>query len=147
MTELRQLTQNDFNSIKDLFYKVFTGAPWFDDWSDDARLTAYITDLTGNRNSLAYGFYEDGELVGISLGSIRHWFSGTEYNIDELCILTERQGRGLGKAFVSAIEEAVRDRGIPRIFLQTDTAMPAYEFYKKLGFTELTTHVSFNKDL
>ncbi len=147
MTEIKQLGSESFDQIRSLFYSVFTAAPWFDDWSNENQLTAYIRDITGNPNSLSYGLFEDGRLVGISLGYIKHWCAGTEYLIDEFCILTECQGRGLGRAFISGIEDKLRERGILRIFLQTGADVPAYSFYKRNGFEELVGHISFTKSL
>lgn len=44
------------------------------------------------------------------MGNIRHWYSGTEYSIDELCKKTEEQGRGLGTAFLGEIERFIRKK-------------------------------------
>ena len=145
--ELVKLGTGDKGIIKELFRSVFTNAPWNDDWSDDEQLDNYIMDLTGNRNSLSLGYFEEGKLVGMTLGNIKHWFRGTEYVIDEFCILTERQGSGLGSAFIEAVERYLSEHGVCAVFLQTDEDMPAYQFYKKRGFTELKGHVSFYKGL
>ena len=145
--ELTQLSIKDKDIIKELFGSVFMNAPWYDDWSNEAQLDAYITDLIGNPNSLTLGYIEDGRLLGVTMGFIKHWYKGTEYVIDEFCILTERQGTGLGSAFIEALEKFLPEHGIEHIFLQTDDTMPAYNFYLKRGFTELKGHVSFSKDL
>lgn len=144
-TELRTLNINNIDEIKDFFFNIFTREPWNDDWSDKIQLHAYITDLIGNSNSLALGLFENGNMVGLSMGSIKHWYSGTEYYIDEFCIKTEEQGRGLGKEFLGAIETFIIQKGIHHIFLQTERTTPAYSFYKKNGFFELENHVSFVK--
>ena len=84
--ELKKLTAADRPAIRSLFLDVFSNAPWNDDWSDEAQLNAYLDDLTGNRNSLSLGFFDGERLIGLALGNIRHWFRGTEYYIDELCV-------------------------------------------------------------
>ncbi len=145
--ELKKLTVQDRDIITDLFRDVFTHEPWNDDWSDGAQLDAYIGDLTGQRNSLALGFFDGERLTALSLGFVKHWFAGTEYVIDEFCVDRNRQGRGTGTAFLEAIEEYLREHGIFRIFLQTGKDMPAYSFYLKNGFRELEGHVSFSKEL
>ena len=126
---------------------MFTHEPWLDDWSDRAQLDAYIDDLTGQRNSLALGFFDGERLIGLSLGFVKHWFAGTEYVVDEFCVDRHSQGRGTGTAFLQAIEGYLRERGIFRIFLQTGKDMPAYAFYLKNGFRELEGHVSFSKEI
>ena len=143
--QVKQLDNSDIEDIKKLFVEVFTNEPWNDDWSDPEQLHAYITDLTGNRNSLSLGLYENEELIGISLGSIMHWCTGTEYYIYEFCIRTDKQGRGLGTYLLQQAEEYSKKHGATHIFLQTERTVPAYEFYKSNGFAELKEHVSLFK--
>ena len=85
--------------------------------------------------------------IGISLGYIKHWYTGTEYIIDELCIRKEKQGNGAGTFFLQSMEKAIKELGLRQIFLQTEADVPAYQFYKKNGFTELEKHVSFAKEI
>ncbi len=143
----RQLTPGSFEEIKALFREVFTGEPWKDDWSDDRQLSMYITELVCSGNSLTFGLFDGEELIGLSLGHIKHWFSGTEYYIEEFCVRTERQGEGLGTEFIRSIEDFLREMDIEHIFLQTGRQMPAYGFYLKNGFEELVDHVSFIRKL
>ncbi len=145
--EFRRIGPGQAEEIKALFLSVFTAEPWNDDWSDQEQLDAYIRDLTGQGNSLAYGLYESGNLIGVSMGNIKHWFTGTEYYIDEFCIRPDRQRRGAGTLFLNKIENAIRDMGLKQIFLQTESTVPAYGFYRKNGFCELKEHVSFAKRL
>lgn len=146
-TELRKLNMDNMKEIKEFFFDVFTNEPWNDDWSDQDQLHAYMIDLIGNSNSLALGLFENGNMVGLTMGNIRHWYSGTEYYIDELCIKTEEQGRGLGTQFLEAIEAYIKERGMKHIFLQTERNVPAYNFYKRNGFFELDDHVSLVKQI
>lgn len=136
---------NQLEQIRDLFISVFTAEPWNDDWSDQEQLTRYLTDLTGQANSLSYGLFEGDTLIGIALGHIKHWFTGTEYCIEELCIRTDRQGGGIGTHFLHEIEEAVKQLGVEQIFLQTSEDVPAYHFYQKNGFIPLQGHISLTR--
>lgn len=147
MFEVKRLNIDNKESIKEVFVSVFTKEPWNDDWSDKEQLDMYITDLIGQGYSLTYGLYDDDVLIGISMGYIKHWYSGTEYIINELCIKTERQGAGAGTFFIAEIEKAIKELGLKQIFLLTDSNVPAYDFYKKNGFVEVTTNVSFAKML
>ncbi len=137
----------DAAAVKALFFSVFTREPWNDDWSDQEQLDSYIHDLTGQSNSLTYGLYEGEKLIGVSMGIIKHWYSGTEYCIDEFCIQTEKQGLGLGTLFLNEIEKGIKALGLTKIFLQTEKTVPAYRFYQKNGFIELKEHVSFAKQI
>lgn len=145
--DFRQIGQSEIAEIKALFLSVFTAQPWNDDWSDGKQLDLYLDDLTGHRNSLTFGLYEDGRLIALSMGHIRHWYSGTEYFIDELCVRTERQHCGVGTHFVREIERAIRAMGVVHLFLLTEKTVPAYDFYRKNGFAELRENVAFCKRL
>ena len=139
MLSIKRLSIKDKEIITDVFTSVFTKAPWNDDWSDKAQLDMYINDLVGQGYSLTYGLFDDDELIGIALGYVKHWYSGTEYIINEFCIKTERQGAGAGSFFIAEIEKAIKELGIKQIFLLTDSNVPAYQFYKKNGFNEEQT--------
>ncbi len=133
--------------MAELYKTTFSGEPWNDDWSDADQLRAYIKDLACSENSLCYGLLEDGKLAAVSIGNIRHWWEGTNYNIDEFCVSPEFQGKGIGSRFMKMIEEEAARRGVRGIFLQTDSDKPSYTFYKKNGFTDLELHVSLFKSL
>ena len=143
--ELRELTIRDRDLITQLFTDVFTNEPWNDDWSDARQLDAYISDLTGQSYSLTLGYFDGDRMVGLSMGHVKHWYTGTEYFIDEFCVARQYQGKGVGTGFMKAIEAFLLERQIVQIFLQTDRNAPAYAFYLHRGFHELTDHVSFAK--
>lgn len=142
---IKRLNMDYFEEIKQLFVSVFTKEPWNDDWSDEAQLNAYMTGLIENNNSLVLGFYDEEKLIGLAMGRIKHWYTGTEFYIDELCIKTEEQGKGLGTRFIKEMEQYLLSIGIVQMFLLTERTAPAYEFYKKNGFYELTGNVAFAK--
>ena len=143
----KRLDESAADSVRELFFSVFTKEPWNDDWSDENQLRLYIQDLIGQNNSLTFGLYEDEELIGLSMGRIKHWYTGTEYCIDELCIRTARQGEGIGTLFVSEMEKACRELGLTHIFLLTENNVPAFAFYQKCGFYQLENNVAFAKEL
>ena len=145
--ELKRLSLNDKDAIKVLFAGVFTGNPWNDDWSDREQLDLYIEDLCGQSYSLTYGLFDGSELIGLSMGYIKHWYTGTEYIINELCIKTDRQGSGAGTIFLTQIEKAIKEIGLKQIFLLTDRNVPAYNFYKKNGYVEESSLVAFAKSV
>lgn len=131
----------------ELYRVSFAGEPWNDDWSDTEQLMAYVREISGGYNALNYGLLIDGRLAAMSLGMIRHWWEGTNYNVEELCVCPELRGQGLGTRFMSMIEEDVKSRGLAGIFLQTDSDKPAYRFYHRNGFKDLDEHVSLYKSL
>ncbi|MBO4899739.1 MAG: GNAT family N-acetyltransferase [Lachnospiraceae bacterium] len=128
-----------------LYKSAFFGEPWNDDWSDEEQLTEYIKEKSGGFRAINYGLRLDGKLVALSLGQITHWWEGTNYVLEELCVSPEYQGTGIGTRFMALIEADLKKQDVKGIFLQTDSDKPAYKFYQKNGFKEVSKHVSFFK--
>ena len=141
------LDESYLDEMAELYKNAFAGEPWNDDWSNREQLYEYIKEISGAYNCLNFGLKMDGKLVAMSLGMIRHWWEGTNYNIEELCVLPELQGRGMGSRFMELIENDIQTRGVVGIFLQTDNDKPAYKFYKIIGFGDLGAHVSLYKNI
>ena len=142
-----ELDDSYLPQMAELFRDAFSGEPWNDNWSDTEQLMEYMKDISKAYSQLNYGLLIDGRLVGMSVGKIKHWWEGTEYAIDEICVSPEYQGQGLGSKFLSLIESAIREKGLGGIFLQTDNDKPAYRFYHKNGFRDLASHMSLYKSL
>ena len=113
--ELKQLDISNIERIKNFFADVFTNEPWNDDWSNEEQLHYYIMDLIGQTNSLTLGFFLKGEMVGLSMGHIKHWYSGTEYCIDEFCVCRTKQGLGIGTKFLKSVEQYIVSRDMTQI--------------------------------
>ena len=144
---LIELNESYLPQMAELMKGAFGGEPWNDDWSDAKQLSEYVKDMSMAYNPLNYGLMMDGKLVGMSVGKVNHWWEGTSYVIEELCISPAYQGQGLGSKFLGLIEEKIREKGVAGIFLQTDSDKPAYSFYHKNGFKDLGTHVSMYKSI
>ena len=131
--------------MAELYKTAFGQEPWNDDWSDAKQLAEYIKEISTSYNSLNYGLLINGKLAALSIGMIRHWWEGTNYNIEEFCVSPDIQGQGIGSRFMGMIETDIQKRGLCGIFLQTDNDKPSYNFYSKNNFIELESHVSFYK--
>jgi predicted N-acetyltransferase YhbS len=72
---------------------------------------------------------DDGQVVGSARGVV----SGNACEIRAVCVDPSRQGRGLGRALVRAVEEAHPD--VERFELTTNTVVPGnVEFYERQGY-------------
>ncbi len=143
---IKEMEIESLLEIKSLFREVFSNPPWNEDWSNEEQLDNYLKDLVEVRNPIIFGLYEEKDLIGVSIGRIKHWCAGIEYFIEELCLRADYQGRGYGRRFFASMENELIGRGIHTIFLMTDRDKPAYGFYKKIGFTEIPELTSFMKD-
>lgn len=144
---LKKLELENIEEIKKIIDEVFSKEPWNDEWLDKNQFNQYILDLIGNANSLSLGLYDNDTLIGVSLGRIKHWYTGNEYWIDDLGVLTEKQGNGVGSHFIKLIEEYIKLNGMNKIVLFSERDIPAYYFYKKNEFEEEKERVFFTKTI
>lgn len=145
--EIRKLSTDNIEEIKFIIKETFSKEPWNDDWSDEQQFHSYILDLIDNKNSLSLGLYDNSNLIGVSLGRIKHWYTGTEYWIDDLAILPKAQGHGCGSKFIDLIENFIKKQDIVGIVLFTEKDIPAYSLYVKKCFEEKKERVFFEKHL
>ncbi|MBN2171201.1 MAG: GNAT family N-acetyltransferase [Candidatus Krumholzibacteriota bacterium] len=78
------------------------------------------------------GGYEDGRLVATALGT----FDGRRANLWHLAVDPDRQGRGLGRAMMEALEAVWRDMGVVKVTMFTVEMSNAdvEGFYHRLGY-------------
>ncbi|MDE7138154.1 MAG: GNAT family N-acetyltransferase, partial [Ruminococcus sp.] len=107
--------------MAELYKNAFEQEPWNDNWSNEELLKEYIKEISCSFNSLNFGLFINGKLSAVSIGMIRHWWEGTNYNIEEFCVYPALQGQGVGTRFMKMIETDVLNRGLMGIFLQTDS--------------------------
>ena len=81
---IKKLTIKDIDLIEKIIADAFSGEPWNDKWQDSAQLRQYITDVVDNKNSLSLGLFDNDEIIGVTTGRIKHWFTGKQYWIDDL---------------------------------------------------------------
>ena len=142
-----ELDESYLPQMAELYRDAFSKEPWNDNWSDADQLAEYMKDISKAHRALNYGLVADGKLIAMSVGKINHWWEGTNYNIEELCVSPSFQGQGVGSKFLGLIEQSVREKGLAGIFLQTDNDKPSYRFYHMNGFKDLDAHISLYKSL
>lgn len=131
---IKKLTSSDLNGVAELFYNVFTKAPWFDKWESIEATKPYISELLQGDNTYGFGYYENNKLIALSLGYIFTFYKGKEYFIKEFCVDYHFQNQGIGTKFIKNIESSLIDDGIRSVWLNTEKDFLAYDFYLKQGF-------------
>jgi len=137
-------TSEYFETTVAHYIHVFSAEPWNDELTVP-QINAYVTALTAMNTFLGYCLFQEdsSEPIGFSLDFIKPWYQGTEYVIDTFLITIDHQGKGAGAVFIQLIKEALRQKNIPTILLDTESNMPAADFYRKNGFKPLPDNVTF----
>lgn len=68
-----------------------------------------------------------------------------EYYIDQFCVKTDLQGKGIGSYFLKLIENEIQTEKMNAIILNTERGFPAEKFYKKNGFQSVDELITLTK--
>lgn len=141
-THVRPFAPADRDAVLALAPRLTVGiAPWLD---PDAVLTAargWITaalDGIGPGGAVFVATDVEGRPIGFVSVARRAHFTGEERAyIGELVVAEGHEGRGVGRALLTATEEWAREQGLRMMELDTGAANTrAREFYRLLGYGE-----------
>lgn len=91
---------------------------------------------------LSFGAFEDGQLRGLVISSTTEW--SKLVNVWELHVEPGHQGRGMGRALLTAVEEAATAKSYRAVSCETqNTNVPAIGFYRRVGYHPLAADLSF----
>ncbi|MFG2302512.1 GNAT family N-acetyltransferase [Actinacidiphila glaucinigra] len=67
---------------------------------------------------------------------------GTAFQIVDICVHPEHQGRGLGRRIMAALTDELERRAPATAYVSLIADGPARHLYEKFGFADTTTHDS-----
>lgn len=145
--KIKMLSEEDINECTKLYTYVFNGKPWNDGWEEkDAK--ERLTDIFGNRNFLGVGMCdEEDNLIGFLLGYTERWLDSNHFYLNEMCVMTELQSKGIGSRLIEKFENICQESNIDRIYLLTAREGQAESFYKKNGYYVSPKMVMMSKRL
>jgi len=101
--------------------------------------------LTGD-SVLALLSCDGPEATGFALITLRPaiWFDGPVATLDELYIVPERRGRGIGTALLTRACALLRERGCPEMHINVDEVdVDTRRFYERHGFANIEPGVDY----
>lgn len=129
---LRNIEETDLESCAQLYARVFSSEPWREAWTPEEALTrlSHFYESKGFVGVLA----EQNGIAGFALGNTEPFYYGTLFYLREMCTHTDLQSRGIGSRVYSTLEQRLRSIKVKGIYLATDRAIPASQFYLGRGF-------------
>lgn len=110
-----KFTYKTFEKIKEITFDDY----FFNEWLEQP---------------VAYGAFEDGQLLGYVEGTIEQW--NNRYRISNICIFNnDKRHCGIGTKLMDTIMKEAKNSGARMVVLETQTCNEnAIAFYKKNGF-------------
>ena len=79
-------------------------------------------------------YEEDDAIIGCLFALCKISGSKKEIYINEMAVLPERQGQGIGSQLLKKILDYSKEEGLAGVVLYTSEYAPAAKFYEKNGF-------------
>jgi len=130
---LRNIQEADIEACATLFTQVFSSEPWNEEWNEIIALErlSHFYQSKGFLGVLA----EQEEVVGFALGNTEPFYFGAMFYLREMCTQTNLQNHGVGQDVLGFLEKELLSQEIRSIYLATERAIPAANFYQKNGFS------------
>jgi len=130
---IRSMERRDLAPCGAVYAQAFPVEHWGIDWTAETA-AAYLTDFFEQRRFVGYVYEADGEVLGCILALRRISGSREELIIQEMAVLPQRQGQGIGRQLLNAVKAYSREQGLAGMVLYTSEFAPAARFYEKNGF-------------
>lgn len=131
----------------ELFIAAFTAPPLSYDFITLEKTRRYLRDLTQAPGFEGYIYEVDGAIAAFCFGAVDDYFHAPSYEVKELAVTPALHGKGVGSAVMEALETHLAKKGIVAVTLQTSRTIPAYYFYRKLGYEAVEGNASLSKML
>ncbi|SNZ15610.1 Ribosomal protein S18 acetylase RimI [Terribacillus aidingensis] len=130
---MRACMESDLEVCSDIFVNVFCEEPWNEAWTPETALK-YLKDYYHTPGFTGILAAENQDIIGFIFGVKRRWWSGDEFFINEMCVRSDKQSKGVGKQLMHYL---LKTTDAETISLLTDRGLPAETFYKRNGFNEI----------
>jgi aminoglycoside 6'-N-acetyltransferase I len=146
MINIISIKSEHISKCYELYIKVFNVEPWNDNWTTE---TAYkrLNDIYIAPNFEGVLYEENGQVKGAILGNFEQFYDGIHYNLREMFIDNELQGKGIGSKLLYELEVRLRKIGVTTIILFTSKGNKTSNFYLKNNFSEWNSMAMMGKDI
>ncbi|MGL4773370.1 MAG: GNAT family N-acetyltransferase [Clostridium sp.] len=140
-----KMDENMIEECVDLFIDTFTKDPWNDVYESREQVVNFFKSFISNNYFLGYVVAHDNKIIALSIGMKKPWINGMEYYIDQYCVSSKYQGKGVGSWFLKEIEKDIKLLELNGIILNTEEGYPSFNFYQKNGFKRIDELVVLGK--
>lgn len=144
--QINKCTLDHAKEYGKIYAKAFSAEPWNDYWKDeDAEI--HVRELLEIKQSYGLEYVVDNKIVGFILGTSMLFNYGRIFEINDLAIDTEFQGKGIGKKLLEECLKEIKKMGMAGVHLITASEGNLTSFYEKYGFSKETSVLLMGKEI
>ena len=137
-TIIQQCTREHLDRYGEIYAAAFSGEPWNDHWSvEDA--TVHVGEILDSKQSYGLEYLVDGQVAGFILGASMLFHYGRTFEINDLAVSPEYQGRGIASLLLDRLVADLREQGINKVCLVAFARNEAGNaFWNQIGWMKKT---------
>ncbi|MCL2049778.1 MAG: GNAT family N-acetyltransferase [Defluviitaleaceae bacterium] len=145
MNELTMYREADLPACAEIYVQAFNAPPLSYDFITIAKAERYLRAITLTPAFLGYTYWLNGEMAAFCFGKLDNYFECVMFEVEELAVVPQLHRSGIGSAVMELMETKLAGYGVSAINLNTSKNLPAYGFYLKNGYEEITENVALMK--
>ena len=130
---IRKMEKSDVPTCAEILCAVYNNEMWQCRWTMETGV-AYLEDYFDAGKFVGFVVEDNEKIVGALFAHEKIWWNNSELYIDEMFIIPEMQGNGLGSRLIKTAEKYVKKYNLAGLTLCTNKYAPAPKFYRKNGF-------------
>ena len=147
MNELIMYKESDLEKCTEIYIDAFTAPPLEYDFLTKPKAERYLRDITLTPGFIGWTFWQNGEMTAFCFGTLDGYFEGSMFEVSELAVISRLHRGGTGSLVMALLETKLAGYGVSAVSLHTSRILPAFNFYLKNGYEELTENVTLMKQL
>ena len=140
---IRTMAEKDIESVIPLYIEYYNGVEG-GEWTPETTYKR-IHQVWSHEDSLCLIMENSSDVIGFVMGHFEQYDDISAYDLVEIVIAHEYQGKGIGSQLMSAVEAKVKELGGAMIQLQAVNDDMHHKFYGKLGYKDCNNFVSKSK--
>ncbi len=140
------IDEDDLLDCSELYVATFRESPWHEEWRVEDAFER-LGDFLACRKSIAIKMLQNERIWGFVFGKIQQWNGSTYYDLEEICVSSALQRKGVGKKLMGELEKTLRAKGVSKIHLITQRNSVPSSFYSSLGFSAIQNLVVMGKNI
>ena len=137
----------DLGACAKIYVDAFNAPPLSYSFLTVEKAERYLRDLTQTPGFLGYTYAVNGEILAFCFGKLDAYFEGVMFEVSELAVTPSIHRSGLGSEVMRLLETKLAGYGVQAVSLNTSRDLPAYNFYQKNGYEEISENVALMKQL
>jgi aminoglycoside 6'-N-acetyltransferase I len=146
MKVVTNIKEEHILKCSELYLMVFNGEPWKDKWTIETA-NKRLKDIYNSPNFQGMLYLIEGQVKGAIFGNYEQFYDGIHYNLKEMFISQELQGKGIGSQIIKELEEKLKKLNVTTIILFTSKGNKTSRFYLKNGFSEWDDMAIMGKEI